>query len=128
MSVHDVPRARWAGVLEQFSRAHRGWRASVACVRPGPELASHTGWYPLASVTVVPSGTRAAAIRVTFQGGPTVCVTAPRTLGIDTREDGAERALEIDAAEGTFVRLVFRATALPEEVDGMAPAELGSAR
>jgi hypothetical protein len=75
-------------------------------------------------VTVAPSGTRAAAIRVTFQGGPTVCVKAPRTLGVDTREDGAERALEIDAAEGTFVRLVFRATALPEEVDGMAPAEL----
>lgn len=124
MSVHDVPRARWAGMLEQFSRAHRGWLARVGCVRPGPELASHTGWYPLESVTVARTGTRAAAIRVTFQGGPTVCVTAPRMLGVDTREDGAERALEIDAAEGTFVRLVFRATALPEEVDGIAPAEL----
>ena len=124
MSVHDVPRARWAGMLEQFSLAHRGWLARVACVRPGPELASHTGWHPLASVTVARNGTRAPAIRVTFQGGPTVCVKAPRTLGVDTREDGAERALEIDAAEGTFVRLVFRATALPEELDGMAPAEL----
>jgi hypothetical protein len=45
-------------------------------------------------------------------------------LGVDAREDGAERALEIDAAEGTFVRLAFRATARPEELDGMAPAEL----
>jgi hypothetical protein len=75
-------------------------------------------------VTVAPTGTRATAIRVTLQGGPTVYVTAPRTLGVDTREDGAERALELDAAGGTFVRLVFRATALPTELDGMAPAEL----
>lgn len=124
MSVHDVPRARWAGMLEQFSRAHRGWLASVACVRPGPELASHTGWYPLESVTVARTGTRVTAIQITFQAGPTVRVNAPRTLGVDTREDGAERALEIDQAGGEFVRLVFRATALPEEVDGIAPAEL----
>jgi hypothetical protein len=124
MSVHDVPRARWTGMLEQFSRAHRGWRASVATVRPGPELAFRTDWHPLESVTVARTGTRVTAIFANFQGAPAICVKAPRALAVDTREDGAERALEIDAAEGTFVRLVFRATALPEEVDGMAPAEL----
>jgi hypothetical protein len=124
MSVHDVPRSRWADVLEQFSRGHRGWLASVVTVRPGPELMFHTDSRPLDSVTVTPSAGRPSAIRVTFQGGPTVCIRAPRTLGVDRRDDGAERALEIDAAEGEFVRIVFRATALPEEVDGIAPAEL----
>lgn len=128
MSVHDVPRARWAGMLEQFSRAHCGWLASVACVRPGPELASWTDWHPLESVTVARTGTRVTAIQIAFQAGPTVCVKAPRMLGLDTREDGAERALEIDGAGGEFVRLVFRATALPEEVDGIAPAELADDR
>jgi hypothetical protein len=124
MSVHDIPRSRWADVLEQFSRGHRGWLASVVTVRPGPELTSHTDWRPLESVTVTRTAGRPTAIRVTFQGGPTVRVRAPRTLGVDRRDDGAERALEIDAAEGEFVRIVFRATALPEEVDGIAPAEL----
>jgi len=124
MSVHDVPRARWAGVLEQFSRAHRGWRANVACVRPGPELAFRTGWYPLESVTIARAGMRAPEIFVNFQGAPATCVRAPRTLRVDTREDGAEWALEIDGAGGEFVRLAFRATALPDELDGMAPAEL----
>lgn len=64
-----------------------------------------------------------SCVRVGFQGGPTVLVEAPRTLGVDRRDDGAERALEIDAAAG-FVRIAFRATALPEELDGIAPAEL----
>ena len=128
MSVRDVPRAEWVRVLEQFSRAHRGWRASLVTVRQGSEEVSHTGWYPLASVAAARSGRRATAIRIRFQGGPTVCIGAPRALGVDTREDGAERALEIDAAGGTFVRLAFRATARLEEVDGLAPVELAEPR
>ena len=124
MSVHDVPRGRWAGVLEQFSRAHRGWLTSVVRVSPGPELVSGTGWHPLESVTAIQTGMHVTAICVNLQGGPTVSVRTPRTLGVDRREDGAERGLEIDAAGGEFVRLAFRATALPEELDGMAPAEL----
>jgi hypothetical protein len=123
MSVRDVPRAEWAQVIEEFSRAHRGWRASLVTVR-GSDTVSHTGWYPLGSVAGVWSGRRATSIRIGFQGGPTVCIGAPRTLGVDRREDGAERALEIDAAGGTFVRLAFRATARLEEMDGLAPAEL----
>ena len=124
MSVHEVPRLRWAPVLDEFSRGHRGWLASLVTVRPGPVVAFHTHWHPLESVTLERIGKQTTAIWVTFQGGPPVCVWAPRTLGIDTRDDGAERALEIDGARGEFVRLVFRATALPEEVDGIAPAEL----
>jgi hypothetical protein len=87
-------------------------------------MASWTDWYPFESVTVARTGGRTTAIHVKFQGSPSVCIKAPRTLGIDTREDGAERALEIDAGEAEFVRLAFRATARPEEVDGIAPAEL----
>ena len=124
MSVHDVPRRRWADVLEEFSRGHRGWLASVVTVSPGPEVVSHTELRPLESVTVAQTRGRPTAVRVEFQGGPAVLVKAPRALGVDRRDDGAERALEIDAADATFVRIAFRATALPEELDGIAPAEL----
>lgn len=124
MSVHDVPRGRWAGVLEQFSRGHRGWLTRVVRVGPGPELVSGTDWHPLGAVTVVRTGTHVTTICVNLQGGPTVSVRAPRTLGVDRREDGAEHGLEIDAAGGEFVRIMFRATARPEELDSIAPAEL----
>jgi hypothetical protein len=120
MSIHDVPRWRWADALEEFSRVHRGWLASVVTVGPGPVLMSHSELRPLESVTVAQTG----GVHVGFQGGPTVLVEAPRTLGVDRREDGAERALEIETVDAEFVRVTFRATALPEELDGIAPAEL----
>ena len=124
MSVQNVPRRRWADALEEFSGGHRGWLASVVTVGPGPELVSHTELRPLESVTVAQTGGHPTAVRVRFQGGPIALIKAPRTLGVDRRDDGAERALEIDAADATFVRIAFRATALPEELDGIAPAEL----
>lgn len=115
-------------MVEQFSRAHRGWLTRVVRVSPGPEFVSDTDWHLLDSLTVIRTGTYAAAICVNLQGVPTVSVRAPRTLGVDRREDGAERGLEIDAAGGEFVRIVFRASARPEEVDAIAPAELREPR
>jgi hypothetical protein len=119
-----VPRSRWADALARFSRSHRGWLASAVTVGPGPELTSQTGWHPLETVTLTQAGGRPTAVRVAFQGGPDVHIGGPRALALDRTLDGAERALEIDAAGGVFVRVVLRATALPEEVDGMAAAEL----
>lgn len=123
MSVHDVPRGRWAGALELFGDAHRGWLTRVTRVGPGPELLLVTDWLPLQSIGDVVDGTRVLAICVHLRQGPTVCVSAPRALAID-REDGVVRGLEIDGARGEFVRVAFRATARAEELDGLAPAEL----
>jgi len=110
-------------VLGQFSASHRGWLASMFTVRPGPELMSHTDCRPLESVVLTRDGGR-QIVRITFQGWPEVCVDGPRALAVDKAHDGAERGLEIDAAGGVFVRISFRATALPDQVDGMAPTEL----
>lgn len=128
MSVHDVPRGRWSQVLEQFSRAHRGWRTRVTRVGPAPELLSSTDWYPLESITAASAGTHVTAVVVHVRGAPPLFVSSPRTLGVDRREDGAERALEIDAGGGEFVRAMFRTTARPEELDGLAPADLDESR
>jgi len=127
MSVHDVPRARWTAALEQFSHLHRGWLTRVTRVGDGPELLSTTEWLPLQSVAAVVDGTYVSAICVHVQHGATVCVAAPRALAVDRRENGLDRALEIDGAGGEFVRVVFRTTARPEELDGLTPAEIEEA-
>lgn len=126
MSVHDVPRVRWAKVLELFSNTHRGWLTRVTRVGPGPELLSVSAWLPLEAVDLVANNSHGRVICVRARGAPTVCVSAPRTLAID-RVDGAVRGLEIDAPGGEFVRVAFRVIARPEELDGMAPAELAAA-
>jgi hypothetical protein len=56
-------------------------------------------------------------ICVNLHGGPTVSIRTPRSLGVDRREDGAERGLEIEAKGDEFVRIVFRATAQSEELE-----------
>ncbi len=124
MSVHDVPRSKWAGVLDQFSRTHRGWLTQVTRIGPGPELLSTTELLPLQSIVSVVDGTHVMATCVHVRDGPTVCVGAPRALAVDRLENGTVRGLEIDGADGEFVRVTFRATARPEELDGLAPAEL----
>ena len=121
------PDSRWADVLGRLSASHRGRLASMFTGSPGPELMSHTDWRPLESVVLTRNGGR-RAVRITFQGWPEACVDGPRALAVGRARDGAERALEIDAAGGVFVRIRFRATALPDQVDGIAPAELAEPR
>lgn len=120
MSVHDVQRARWAAVLEHVSRTHCGWLASLVRVQRGSMLTCHTGWHPLARVTAEKGPTGATTIRITFEDGPTVDVSALRALGIDTCADGARRALEIETVRDEFVRLAFRDATNPEATDGTA--------
>ena len=47
----------------------------------------------------------------------------PSTLRIQRTDAGADQALEIETLEGQFIRLAFRSSALPEQLDGLAPGE-----
>ena len=109
MSIYAVPEGGWANVLGAFSRLHRGWLACIEGVEPGGASLPPTAWRPLAAVALT-SPPEAPAIRIDFTDGASVNVKAPRALRLDARDDGAERALEIDSAGGEHVRLEFRAT------------------
>lgn len=124
MSVHDVPRGKWASILDHFSRTHRGWLAQVTRIGPGPEVLLAIESRPLQSIAAVVDGLHVTAICIHVRDGPLVCVGSPRALAVDRLDDGTPRGLEIDGAGGEFVRVSFRATARPEELDGLAPAEL----
>ena len=50
--------------------------------------------------------------------------TVPAPCASRRQISGVVQALEIDAPDGQFIRLAFRATALPEQLDGLAPGEL----
>ncbi|HLG57561.1 MAG TPA: hypothetical protein VI485_19620 [Vicinamibacterales bacterium] len=124
MTVRDVPRSGWCSFLERFSRAHRGWLATIHGIERG------------VAVTRVPSeAIKAIAleqhvpdaiVRLTFLNGVSLCAPRPSAVRVQETKDGAECALEVDTAEGAFIRLAFRATALPEQLDGIAPAEMAA--
>lgn len=122
MTMHEVPSSEWRSFLERFSREHRAWLATMHWVPAhGAVMASHGA--ALESVRFDDQMPR-TIVRVCFLDGPAVRLEQPQALHIEQDDRGAERALEIATAAGGLFRLAFRATALPEELDGVAPREM----
>jgi hypothetical protein len=121
-TIRDVPATQWHAFFERFSREHRAWRATVHGVAQGVPI-TRVPSVALESVTLerhVPD----LIVRLRFANGISLCTTGPRAVRVEQTDDGAECALEVDAADDAFVRVAFRATALPEQLDGVAPGEV----
>ena len=101
MDSHEIARPDWPRVLDQFSREHRGWLASVA----------NTVQAPLRSVALEDN-----AIVVRLGGVPELRIEAPSALRIE------KLGLDIEAGS-VITRVRFRAAAPAEALDGLAPAE-----
>lgn len=117
-----VPAVEWRSFLERFSRRHRGWLATIHGVERGVPV-TRVRSVALESVTLDERGPD-RVVRLTFANGVSLCAPRPRGVGVQRTAERAERALEIDTADGAFIRLAFRATALPEQLDGVAIGEL----
>jgi hypothetical protein len=114
-----MPVGEWGPFLERFGREHRAWLATVHVV-DAPGTVTRAAQIPLKSAA-------ASADAVTLEflcEARSLCAPGPRALRIQLTDIGLIQALEIDGAEGRFIRLAFRATALPEQLDGLAPGEL----
>ena len=122
MTIQHVPPPQWRGFLDRFSREHRAWLATVH----GVEHGRPTTRMPSVAIRSVSleEDLRDGIVRVTYGNGLSLCAPRPSAVRVQQTEDGADCALEIDTASGGLVRLAFRATARPEELDGFAPGEL----
>ena len=129
MSLREIAESRWPEFLEQFSRSHRAWLATVDHIGPGVSHAD-AGEYALHSVTPEKSGGRILSIEVRFQKDAreddTVHIQAPTRVSVDETNEGTARGLEIVDEKGACTRIRFRAAPSPEMSDGVAPGELSS--
>ena len=120
--IRDVPATAWSAFLARFSRVHRAWRATIHGVE-GIVLVTRVPSAAIESISLerhVPD----SIVRLTFVGGVSLCAAGPCAIRVQQDEDGRECALEVETVGGAFLRLAFRATALPEELDGIAPGEV----
>lgn len=119
-----IPAVEWQSFLERFGRRHRGWLATVHGIERGIPVTC------AASVRLdslaLERRDREHVVRLTFANRVSLCTPRPRTVRVQRTPERAELSLEIETAEGAFVRLAFRATAMPEELDGLAPGELNT--
>jgi uncharacterized protein DUF5335 len=128
MSMREIPAAEWEEFLEQFSQVHRAWLATVDRVQPGAADHVEANERRLASVTPDVRARRVAGIEIRFQedapARTVIRIDQPARVRVDETEEGAERGLEIQDADGECTRIHFRAAPLPEMLDGLAPGEL----
>jgi hypothetical protein len=121
-----VPAVEWCVFLERFSRRHRGWLATIHGVELGLPVTRVRS--ERLDAVVLERCDADHLVRVTFANGVSLCAPRPRAVRVQQTDEGAEAALEVETAAGAVIRLAFRATALPDQLDGVAPAEVSTDR
>ncbi len=122
MRNRQVPRTEWVRFFEGFTRRHQGWLATVRVVdaRLGAQVQAKD--LPLEGIVV--DAAAQGPISILLGSGPQANVEhpieKPEQVWVEMTESGAEAALEIESAGGRKTILEFRATVLPEMVDGLA--------
>jgi hypothetical protein len=121
-SLVAVPAVEWRSFLERFGRRHRAWLATIHGIERGRPVTRVTS-AAFESVALERHDSE-QVVRLTFANGVSLCAPRPRGVRVQRTVEGAESALEIETANGAFIRMAFRATALAEQVDGVTPGEL----
>lgn len=128
MSMRDVPPAQWPEFLDQFSRQHRAWLATIERAHAGALDHLEAVDRPLASVTpqVTAGGVAGIEIRLQedSQTSRSIRIAAPRRIRVDEGPRGIAHALEITDDQDERTRIRFRATPSAEMLDGVAPGEV----
>ncbi len=124
----EISRDGWDDFLIAFGRQHRAWLATVersvygeheveAVEQPLADIETeHTGGAVVSAIHIL-LGPHSAP-RVEFR------IAQPIAVRVERTQTGADSALEIDDDGGGRTRVTFRAAAVPEMVDGVAPGEL----
>jgi hypothetical protein len=128
MTASDIPQSEWPTVLEEFSREHRAWLATVERIDPIGSRHVEASERPLNAVTPEITARRVVGIAIQFQadshGANVVHIDTPTHVRMNLSETGSSRGLEIEDELGGCTRILFRAIPLPEALDGITPGEI----
>ena len=129
MSIREIPSTDWQQFLDDFSRSHRAWLATVDACSPGTHDTRQVVDRPLQSVRTSQL-TGGPTVEIRFIGeseaDTAIQIQAPARLRVDETAEGTARELEITDGAGQCTRVRFRAAPRPEMLDGIAPGELSS--
>jgi hypothetical protein len=128
--MREVPPSHWTNFLDEFSRTHRAWLATVDSLRPGEGVRVDAVERPLRSVSSKVQANRIVGLDIRFQedseSRSTVQVSAPVAIRVEETPEGTARGVEIVDTEGCRTRIRFRTAPDSEMLDGIAPGELSN--
>jgi len=129
MNSRNIPRAQWPAFLDQFSRTHRAWLATIDSGASAADRQTAVA-HPLRSVTPFVYNDLVVHIDIRFQDDDRsrdpLRITAPGTVRVDETTQGIAQILEIIDSQGVATRLRFRAAPTADMLDGVAPGELST--
>ena len=120
MPMQEVPRKDWEGFLRSYCREHEGWLASF--VSPDRHASEPL---PLMNIRLECTDAHDRIVLCFGKDGAEVAhaVPHPRAVRALRTDSGAHAGLDIESDDGDVTVLRFRAPAVPETLDGMAPGE-----
>lgn len=123
MVTREIPPGEWPEFFDEFTRRHEGWLVTIELFG---DLGAQVEAHERALKGIIAEGkTGSPAIEILTGDSPdetlTHVVAHPTRVRVEETPEGAESALEIQSKDEGTTLIRFRATALPETVDGVGP-------
>jgi|SRR5215813_5155012 len=119
MNAGQVPRERWIKFLDEFSKEHQGWIATVEVIGPDIGDQEEAAGLPLVGMSADLKD-RENRIEVTVGGRPdahlTHTIDNPQTVELKPAEEAGHEAIEVKSDDGTITLVTFRHL-MPEVVE-----------
>jgi len=120
MDIRPIAQDSWAAELDGFSRRHEGWLVSIKRRAPDGSISAEAHDVPLVGVSPMSPDSNDIAVTVgDADNHLTHDVHDAIALRLELTADRAERALAIDAKDGSTTSIEFRSPIRVEEVDGL---------
>lgn len=120
MSIRPIAPDLWSAELDSFSRQHQGWLVSIKTRTSGGDSAVEVHDMPLQGVSLISHGSSDIAVAVgDAERHLEHDIHDVVALRLDQTAEEAERALLIDARDGSTTTIEFRSPMRAEEVDGL---------
>jgi uncharacterized protein DUF5335 len=118
--VRTFTRDSWPSELDRFSRQHEGWLVSLTTRTPDGKSSIEAHDLPLQGVSVASHTSDDVAVSLgTAQSHLTHDIRGVVAVRVELTNDRAERALVLDANDGSTTSIEFRSPKRTEEVDGL---------
>ena len=126
MPNRQIPREEWSPFLEGFTRRHEDWLVSVRFLSPAVGWMTESHRLALQGISSDRQGS-SISVHLGASPGPHVghVISRPRDVWVE-EEDGVEKGIEVESADGTKMLLEFRVAVPPETVDGLVWAARGA--
>jgi hypothetical protein len=123
MSTQEIPRDEWTSFFDTFSRQHEERLVTVEVLASDIGAQTEARELPLAGITATLKGSEPDSISIivgdALEGRLTHTITGPMRVWLERTAEGANAALEIEAADGAKTLLRFRSALPPEMMDSV---------